>query len=132
MQQGIRFNEGLAQMALLLLVFWFHITHRQKLTGHTRTNIVTETCKYILTLPVICAQQQHVLHWMSKCLIQKFTLRNFKMSLLFKNYSLVEVICVLIRFNKFPLSNTKNTDKNGINGQNTHTTDREKDNFRKS
>ena len=54
------------------------------------------------------------------------------MSLLFKNYSLVEVICVPIRFNKFPLSNTKNTDKNGINGQNTHTTDREKDNFRKS
>ena len=45
------------------------------------------------------------------------------MSLLFKNYSLVEVIYLLIRFNKAkPLSlNTKNTDRNGVNKQNTHT-----------
>ena len=60
------------------------------------------------------------------------------MSLLFKNYSLAEVIYLLIRFimttkNSTWLDstwNTKNTDRNGVNEQNTHTTHREKDNFR--
>ena len=54
------------------------------------------------------------------------------MSLLFKNYSLVKVVNLLIRFNKTNsfLRNTKNTDRNGINGQNAYTTHREKDNFR--
>ena len=42
--------------------------------------------------------------------------------LLFKNYSLVEVIYLFIRFNKtkFVSGNTKNTDRNGINKQSTH------------
>ena len=56
------------------------------------------------------------------------------MSLLFKKYSLVEVLHLLIRFNKkwFFLWNTKNTEKdtNGQNVQKTHTTQAEKDNFR--
>ena len=44
------------------------------------------------------------------------------MSLLFKNYSLVEVIHMLIKFNKTKsfLRNTKNTDTNGVNEQNKH------------
>ena len=45
------------------------------------------------------------------------------MALLFKNYSLIEVMYLLIRFNKtrcFP-QNTKNTAKNGTNKQHTHT-----------
>ena len=44
------------------------------------------------------------------------------MSLLFKNYSLVEVTYLLIRVNKteFFHRNTKNTDRNGANKQNTH------------
>ena len=45
------------------------------------------------------------------------------MSFIFKNYSLMEVIYLLIRFsetNFFP-RNTKNTDRNGVNKQNTHT-----------
>ena len=44
------------------------------------------------------------------------------MSLLSKNYSLAEIIYMLIRFNKskfFP-SNTYNADGNGVNTQNTH------------
>ena len=43
------------------------------------------------------------------------------MSLLFKTYSLLEVIHLLNRFNKIKsfLRNTKNTDRNSINGQNT-------------
>ena len=56
------------------------------------------------------------------------------MSLLFKKYSLVEVLHLLIRFNKkwFFLWNKKNTEKdtNGQNVQKTHTTQAEKDNFR--
>ena len=45
------------------------------------------------------------------------------MCFLFKNYSLVEVVYLLIRFNttKFFLWNTNNTDRNGVNKQNTHT-----------
>ena len=41
----------------------------------------------------------------------------------FKNYSLVEVIHLLIRCNKtkFLLQNTNNTDRNSVNKQNTHT-----------
>ena len=45
------------------------------------------------------------------------------MSLLFKNYSLVEVAYLLIRFNKtkfFPW-NTNKTDGNGVNKQNQQT-----------
>ena len=43
------------------------------------------------------------------------------MSLFFKNCSLVEVMYVLIRFNKIKsfLRNTKNTGKNGVNSK-TH------------
>ena len=44
------------------------------------------------------------------------------MSLLFKNYSLVEVMYLLIRFNKskFLFWNTNNTDENGVTKQNTY------------
>ena len=45
------------------------------------------------------------------------------MSLLFKNYSLVEVIYLLIRLlikTKSFLRNTKNTDTNGVIEQNIH------------
>ena len=44
------------------------------------------------------------------------------MSLLFQNYSLVEIIHMLIRFNEnksFP-RDIKNTDRNDINGQKTY------------
>ena len=51
------------------------------------------------------------------------------MSLLIKNYSLVEVIHLLIKFNNSLLWNTENTDRNGINEQNANTT--QTDNFRK-
>ena len=45
------------------------------------------------------------------------------MSFLLKNYSLVESVYLFIRCNKtrFFLQNTNNTDRNGVNKQNTHT-----------
>ena len=51
----------------------------------------------------------------------------------FKNYSLVKVKYMLIRCYKtrFFLLNTNNTDRNGVNKQNTHTKHSEKDNTRK-
>ena len=50
------------------------------------------------------------------------------MPLLFKNYSIAEVMYLLIRLNKIRsvLCNTKNTDRNGVNEQNTHITHRKK------
>ena len=108
-------------------MIWYH-THRQAHTGHTGTNRQTQTYKYKFTPPVMSTQQLPVLHWMTNLLIQKFT---FTMSLLFKNYSLAEVIYLLIRFskNKSFLWNPKNADKNGVNEQNRNTTPRAKDNF---
>ena len=57
------------------------------------------------------------------------------MSSLFKNYSLIEVIYLLIKCNKtkFFLSSTITTDRNGVNKQNTHrdTKHSEKDNIGK-
>ena len=45
------------------------------------------------------------------------------MPFLYKNYSIVKVIYLLIRHHKtkFFLWNTNNTDGNGVNKQNTHT-----------
>ena len=56
------------------------------------------------------------------------------MFFLFKNYSLVKVIYLLIRSSKTKsfLSNTRNTDNNDINERNTHITRGEKENFRKA
>ena len=55
------------------------------------------------------------------------------MFLLFKTYSLLKATCLLISFNKAKsfLWNTKNTDGNCINEQDTNTTYTEKDNIRK-
>ena len=58
------------------------------------------------------------------------------MSLLFKNYSLVDVIYLLIRCckTKFLPQNTKNSDRNGLNKLNTLTQTKhsEKDNTAKA
>ena len=55
------------------------------------------------------------------------------MSFILKNYSLVESVYLFIRWNKtkFFLRNTYNTDRNGVNKQNTHTKHLEKDNIGK-
>ena len=52
------------------------------------------------------------------------------MSFLLKNYSLVESVYMFIRCNEtnFFLQNTNNTDRNGVNKQNTHSKHLEKDN----
>ena len=52
------------------------------------------------------------------------------MSFLLKNYSLVESVYMFIRCNKtnFFLQNINNTDRNGVNKQNTHSKHLEKDN----
>ena len=55
------------------------------------------------------------------------------MSFLLKNYSLVKSVYLFIRCNKtkFFLPNTNNTHRNGVNKQNTHTKQIEKDNIGK-
>ena len=97
--------------------------HWQTYRRHTGTNILTHTYKYILTPPVMCAPQLPVLHWINNFVTQNFSSKRSTMPLLFKNYSLVEVIHQLVGFNKTKsfLWNIKKTDGNGINGQNMHT-----------
>ena len=55
------------------------------------------------------------------------------MSFLLKNNSLVEVVYLFVRCNKtkFFLWNTNNTDRNGVNKQNTHFKNLEKNNIGK-
>ena len=55
------------------------------------------------------------------------------MCFLLKNYLLIESVYLFIRCNKtkFFQRNTKNTDRNGVNKQNTHTKHLEKDNIGK-
>ena len=48
----------------------------------------------------MCSEQLPVLITLNNLSIQKFTLKRSTMSLLFKYYSLVEVIYLFIRFNK--------------------------------
>ena len=99
-------------------------THKDKHTEDTGTNRLTNTFQYILASPIMYTQQLHALHGMNNLLIQKFTLLWLTMSFLFKNCSLLEVIYLLLIFNKTKsfLWKTKNTDKNSINVQNTHNT----------
>ena len=53
---------------------------------HTGVNTLTHPYKYILTQPVMCSQQQFLLHWINNLPISKFT--QFHNALLFKNYSI--------------------------------------------
>ena len=71
------------------------------------------------------------MHYMSYFMIQKLTLLSPTISLLFKSYSLVEVIYQQIRFNgnMFLLCNKKSTDRINVNEQKAYNT--EKHTFRK-
>ena len=118
-------------MVLASVVSWYPTkTNTHTHTGQTKhlTIRTIHTYKYILTPPVMCAQQLPVLNWINDVLIQRFTLQRSTMCFLFRNYSLVEAIHLLIRFKKTNsfLWNIKNTVRNGINGHNRHHTQREK------
>ena len=78
-------------------LIWYHTDIYKENAG---TNRLKQKYKYILTLPVIRTQPLPVLHWMNNLLIQNFTLQRSTMSLLLKNYPLVEVIVLIIKFNK--------------------------------
>ena len=73
----------------------------------------------------MCSQQLLTLHWMIYWYIKKLLSR---MSFLFKNYSLVEVVYLSIRCNKFNffLWNTSDTDRNGVNKKITPTNTQKK------
>ena len=77
---------------------------------------------------LFCAQKLSSLHWMNN-----FTyIKNLfsKMFFLFKNYSLVKIIYLLILYceTRFLLWNTIITDRNGVKKQNTHIKHSGKDN----
>ena len=70
----------------------------------------------------MCSQQLSLLLWIRSSLHIKNLLSG--MSFFFLNYLLAKVIYLLIRCYKtrFILRNKSNTDRNGVNKQNTHTT----------
>ena len=70
---------------------WHH-KYTQRHTTGTGVNRLTQPCKYILMLTVMCSQKLPVLHWMDNLLISKiyFTdLHNVLTCQKFKNYRLV-------------------------------------------
>ena len=103
-------------------LIWYY-AHKQRHTENTWINRLTHIYKYILTPPVTCMQQLLVWHWMTNLLIRTYFTKVHNV-FTFQNYSLVEVIYLLSKFNKTDpfLWNTKNTDKNGVNKQITHAT----------
>ena len=97
-------------------LIWYH-TKNQRHIANTEAKRLTLpiyiniTC-YVFTGTVFITLDKWIKNYLTSS----------TMSLLFKNYSLEEVTYLLIRFNeiKFFPRNTKNTDKNGANKQNTH------------
>ena len=135
MQQGIRFTE-------VWLVMWFFTgtliwycthththTHTNTCRAHSGASRLTHPCKYKFTPPVMCSSYLYYIKW-NHSLISKIY---FPVSFLFKNYSLVKVIYLLIRCYKtwFLLWNTDNTDRNGVNKQNTCTNQTLRERYRK-
>ena len=100
-------------------------SHTHTHTQHTQRPIDWHTHINIYQHHLLCAHSSYLYYtvwlipWDQKC-----ALRGFTMPLVFKNYSLIEVTCLLISFNKnksFP-QNTKNTGRNSsVNKQNAHT-----------
>ena len=131
MQQEIKFTEGVTRMTWLLVAFWFEITDSNKHIQEKQGLVYWHTHK-TLRPPVRCTQQLPVLHWMNNLLIQTVTLQRPTISLVSKNYSPVEDISLLIRFNKtkYFLWTTMNTDRNGVNEQKIHFTHKAKNNLR--
>ena len=121
MQQVVKFTEVWHIMwfftATLIWYLTHTNTHRENTQGpvdwHTHINI--DLHHLLFAHSSYLYYIEWIFHW-----FQKFT---FHMSFLFKNYSLVKVICLLIRCYKtsFFLWNTNNTDESGVNKQNTHT-----------
>ena len=85
---------------------------------HTHTDTCTKTHNTLMGMCISCV---YYIEWII-CWYQKVTIQSSTMSLLFKNYWLVEITYLLNRFSKSKLFpwNTRNTNKNGINKQNTH------------
>ena len=104
-------------------------THTNTCRAHSGASRLTHPCKYKFTPPVMCSSYLYYIKW-NHSLISKIY---FPVSFLFKNYSLVKVIYLLIRCYKtgFLLWNTDNTDRNGVNKQNTCTNQTLRERYRK-
>ena len=115
-------------MVFASILIWNH-TLRKIQTEFTKTNRLTNTYKYILAPPVICTQQLP-LHCIQITDL-KTSLTEVHNVFAFKKLITLEAY-LLIKFHKTKslLWNTKNTERNGVNEQNTYTTHREKDTFR--
>ena len=123
LQYKVEFTEGFTRMTWFLLSLWFVTTIIDKHTDGTRGLIYLHTHINIYWHHLLCAHPSYLLHWINNFVTQNFSSKRSTMPLLFKNYSLVEVIHQLIGFNKTKsfLWNIKKTDGNGIDGQNMYT-----------
>ena len=103
---------------MFLLVLRLDITH----TGYSGANILTCRYRYILTPPVMCTQQLPVLHWTKTFWYKNVFYRGpqclycLKLAHLQKSF-----ICLLDSRRVSPSCEIKNTDRNGINWQNSYT-----------
>ena len=119
MQQGVRFTEVWHMWFFAGNLIWYR-THKH--TKHTQGPVDCHTHINIYLHHSLCGL------WSYLYCTEWFTFTDIKnllstTSFLFKNYSLVKVIYLLIRCCKtrFFLWNTYITDRNGVNKQNTYT-----------
>ena len=119
--QGVKFTDvwHIKRYFSGTLILYHTHKYTQKHTEQSGPNRLTQPHKHILKPPAMRSQQISVLHWINNSHIKNL----LSTMSIFKNYSHVEVVYMLIRFNKpkFILWNTNITDKNGANKQNTHT-----------
>ena len=126
-QQGVKFTEIWHNFFFSFAgtLIWYH-THTPNTNTKTKTHStlrgaidLTHPYKYILTPPVVCLQQLSALQWKNNSLISKVYSPKYVFS--FQNL-LVEVnICWLDAVRLSSSCETNNSDRNGVNKQNTHT-----------
>ena len=125
MQKGVKFTE-------VWHVMWFfagtmtqcHTHTNTQHTQHTQGPVDWHTHINIYLHHLLCAHSSclYFVKWLNEWFTDIKNLTS-TMSFLFKNYSLVKVIYLLIRCyeTRFFLWNIYNTDRNGVNKQNIHT-----------
>ena len=99
-----------SRICTLIILIWYYTHKRNKDTQHTWESNDWQTPNSYLY------QTEWIIPW-----YQRYSKKS-KISLLFKNYLLSEISCLMTRFSKtkfFPW-NTNNEDRNGVNKQNTY------------
>ena len=119
----VKFTESLTRMTWFLLSLWFVTTITDKHADDAQRPIYLRTHTNIYWHHLLCSHSSYLYYTEWIIFWRKSSLQRGPQCLYCLKITHVEVIHQLIGFNKIKsfLWNIKNTDGNGINGQNIHT-----------